>query len=435
MTPQEPYLAPRACRFDDKRGYVKSSARVGECRPERSDSSGCHPERAKRVEGSRAAPAGTAYGSEPMAASDVAFLAPELVSEAEGPVPVPAPAEGRLGYRFVKRAFDIAFSLCAIAVLLVPSIVLCIAIRVESPGCPIYSQKRVGRIGRGGEVRAFDMYKFRSMHKDADERLAELAELNEADGPLFKIKDDPRVTRIGRFIRKHSIDELPQFLNCLMGQISCVGPRPPLPSEVTQYDERAMRRLSVKPGLTGYWQVRGRSDTGFEEMVDMDLWIANASHWFAKNGYRVVVSSFCKAEGDENAVERVAEKVNQLGSSIEVLLYRGDAAPVLDEISKSEVVVATRFHAMVLGLASGAKVLSVPYSKKAAYVMADIGFDRGNVLDIASIDPADMTPCERILESEPLCVSTFAKEALRHFRALDDYILKSPDGNHETALS
>ena len=140
-----------------------------------------------------------------MAASDVAFLAPELVSEAEGPVPVPAPAEGRLGYRFVKRAFDIAFSLCAIAVLLVPSIVLCVAIRLESPGCPIYSQKRVGRIGRSGEVRTFDMYKFRSMHKDADERLAELQELNEADGPLFKIKDDPRVTRIGKFIRKHSM--------------------------------------------------------------------------------------------------------------------------------------------------------------------------------------------------------------------------------------
>ena len=211
MTPQEPYLAPRACRFDDKRGYVKSSARVGD--------------------------------AEPMAASDVAFLAPELVSEAEGPVPVPAPAEGRLGYRFVKRAFDIAFSLCAIAVLLVPSIILCVAIRLESPGCPIYSQKRVGRIGRSGEVRTFDMYKFRSMHKDADERLSELQELNEADGPLFKIKDDPRVTRIGKFIRKHSIDELPQFLNCLMGQLSCVGPRPPLPSEVTQYDERAMRRL------------------------------------------------------------------------------------------------------------------------------------------------------------------------------------------------
>ena len=204
-------------------------------------------------------------------ASDIAFLAPELTSEAEGPIQAPTRADGRLGYRFVKRAFDIAFSLAAIAVLIVPSIALCVAIRVESPGNPIYSQKRVGRIGRGGEVRAFDMYKFRSMSADADERLADLAELNEADGPLFKIKDDPRVTRIGKFIRKHSIDELPQFLNCLMGQLSCVGPRPPLPSEVAQYDARAMRRLSVKPGLTGYWQVSGRSDTTFDDMVDLDL--------------------------------------------------------------------------------------------------------------------------------------------------------------------
>ena len=220
------------------------------CCPERGAAAPGHPKKAtggSEVEGSRAASAGAACGPAPMA------------------------AEGRLGYRFVKRAFDIAFSLCAIAVLLVPSIILCVAIRLESPGCPIYSQKRVGRIGRSGEVRTFDMYKFRSMHKDADERLAELQELNEADGPLFKIKDDPRVTRIGKFIRKHSIDELPQFLNCLMGQLSCVGPRPPLPSEVAQYDERAMRRLSVKPGLTGYWQVRGRSDTTFDDMVAMDL--------------------------------------------------------------------------------------------------------------------------------------------------------------------
>ena len=209
--------------------------------------------------------------SSELEASDLAFLAPELTSEAEGPVRAPARADGRWGYRFVKRAFDIAFSLVAIAVLLIPSIVLCAAIRLESPGNPLYSQKRVGRIGRDGQIRPFDMYKFRSMHKDADERLAELADLNEADGPLFKIKDDPRVTRIGKFIRKHSIDELPQFLNCLMGQLSCVGPRPPLPSEVAQYDERAMRRLSVKPGLTGYWQVRGRSDTTFDDMVDMDL--------------------------------------------------------------------------------------------------------------------------------------------------------------------
>lgn len=225
-------VTPRISPSLDKRGYVKSSE---------------------------------------LEASDLAFLAPELTSEAEGPIQAPARADGRWGYRFVKRAFDIAFSLCAIAVLLIPSIVLCIAIRLESPGNPLYSQKRVGRIGRDGQVRTFDMYKFRSMHKDADERLAELADLNEADGPLFKIKDDPRVTRMGRFIRKHSIDELPQFLNCLMGQLSCVGPRPPLPSEVAQYDERAMRRLSVKPGLTGYWQVSGRSDTTFDDMVDMDL--------------------------------------------------------------------------------------------------------------------------------------------------------------------
>ena len=129
----------------------------------------------------------------------------------------------------------------------------------------------MGRVGKSGEVETFDMFKFRSMHKDADERLADLKDLNEADGPLFKIKDDPRVTRIGRFIRKHSIDELPQFVNCLLGQLSCVGPRPPLPSEVAQYDERAMRRLSVKPGLTGYWQVSGRSDTTFDDMVDLDL--------------------------------------------------------------------------------------------------------------------------------------------------------------------
>ena len=139
-----------------------------------------------------------------MAASDVAFLAPELVSEAEARAR-PRAGGGRLGYRFVKRVFDIAFSACAIAVLLVPSIVLCIAIRLESPGCPIYSQKRVGRIGRSGEARTFDMYKFRSMHKDADERLSELQERNEADGPLFKIK--------GRPVNRSSTTGLPVFTN------------------------------------------------------------------------------------------------------------------------------------------------------------------------------------------------------------------------------
>ncbi|RDB60532.1 sugar transferase [Gordonibacter sp. 28C] len=189
-----------------------------------------------------------------------------LGGEADG-----AHAKGRIGYRVAKRVFDIVFSATAIVLLLVPSIILCIAIRLESPGSPIYSQKRVGRIGTDGKIVTFDMYKFRSMYADADERLPELQEMNEADGPLFKIKDDPRVTCIGRFIRKHSIDELPQFVNCFLGQLSCVGPRPPLPGEVAQYDARAMRRLSVKPGLTGYWQVSGRSDTSFDDMVELDL--------------------------------------------------------------------------------------------------------------------------------------------------------------------
>ncbi|MBX9033587.1 sugar transferase [Gordonibacter massiliensis (ex Traore et al. 2017)] len=214
-------------------------------------------------------PAVAVEGEETLEVPDAVFLVSEPASESLASIPLSA--ERRVAYRFAKRTFDIVFSLGAIAVLLIPSIALCIAIRIESSGCPIYSQKRVGRVSRNGEVATFDMYKFRSMYADADERLSELQHMNEADGPLFKIKDDPRVTRIGRFIRKHSIDELPQFVNCLLGHLSCVGPRPPLPSEVAQYDERAMRRLSVKPGLTGYWQVSGRSETSFDDMVDLDL--------------------------------------------------------------------------------------------------------------------------------------------------------------------
>ena len=239
------------------------------CCPERGAAAPGHPKKAtggvrqavilseatvgSEVEGSRAAPAESVREYEPLA------------------------VEGRLGYHFVKRAFDIAFSLCVIIVLLVPSLLLCLAIRIESPGNPIYSQKRVGRIGKSGEVEMFDMYKFRSMHKDADERLADLEDLNEADGPLFKIKDDPRVTRIGKFIRKHSIDELPQLLNVFVGQMSLIGPRPALPSEVMQYDDRAMHRLTVKPGCGGAWQAGERSDSTFEGMIDADLDYIRAS--------------------------------------------------------------------------------------------------------------------------------------------------------------
>lgn len=177
----------------------------------------------------------------------------------------------RIGYRFVKRAFDIAFSACVIAVALVPGAVLCAAIAIESPGCPLYRQRRVGRIGADGRPREFTMWKFRSMVKGADRMKDALLAENEVEGPMFKMKDDPRVTRIGRFIRRHSIDEFPQFLNVLLGDMSVVGPRPPLPREVAQYDEWAMQRLAVKPGLTGPWQVGGRSDVDFDDMVRLDL--------------------------------------------------------------------------------------------------------------------------------------------------------------------
>ncbi|MDN0064733.1 sugar transferase [Collinsella ihumii] len=183
------------------------------------------------------------------------------------------PLPHRHGYRTAKRIIDIVVSGAAIAVLLVPGLILSAAICIKSPGAgPLYSQMRVGRVRGNGTYRLFRMWKFRSMVPHADEMLDQLQEANEADGPLFKIKDDPRVIPgIGKFIRKHSIDELPQLLNVFAGQMSLIGPRPALPKEVFQYDERAMQRLRVKPGCGGAWQASTRSDSSFEEMVDLDL--------------------------------------------------------------------------------------------------------------------------------------------------------------------
>lgn len=182
----------------------------------------------------------------------------------------------RLAYRTVKRAFDIVFSGAVLVVIAIPSVVLAAAIRLESEGNPFYSQIRVGQTHRDGSLSTFRMWKFRSMYKDADERLAELKEQNEIAGAMFKMKDDPRVTKIGKFIRKHSIDEFPQFLNVFLGQMSVVGPRPPLPNEVAEYTEYDLQRLAVKPGITGWWQVTERNSTGFDGMVRRDLeYIAN----------------------------------------------------------------------------------------------------------------------------------------------------------------
>ena len=177
----------------------------------------------------------------------------------------------RLAYRAVKRTFDIVFSGVVLVVIAIPSLVLAALIRLESEGSPFYSQIRVGQTRPDGSLTTFRMWKFRSMYRDADERLAELKDQNEIAGAMFKMKEDPRVTKIGKFIRKHSIDEFPQFLNVFLGQMSVVGPRPPLPNEVAEYTEYDLQRLAVKPGITGWWQVTDRNDTDFDGMVQRDL--------------------------------------------------------------------------------------------------------------------------------------------------------------------
>lgn len=170
------------------------------------------------------------------------------------------------GSRLVKEAFDRLGALALLMIFgpLLLTVALCV--RCTSRGPVLFRQVRVGRDGR-----QFRIFKFRSMYVDAEARLAELRHLNEHDGVLFKIRDDPRVTRVGRYLRRFSLDELPQLLNVLLGQMSLVGPRPPLPSEVAVYADDVRRRLAVKPGMTGLWQVSGRSDLPWEEAVRLDL--------------------------------------------------------------------------------------------------------------------------------------------------------------------
>ena len=177
---------------------------------------------------------------------------------------------------FIKRTMDICGALAGLLLTGILSIFVVPAIWLESPGPAIFKQIRVGKNGR-----KFAIYKFRSMYMDAEERKRELMEKNEMNGLMFKIKDDPRITKIGRFIRKTSIDEFPQFFNVLKGDMSLVGTRPPTVDEFEQYEEHHKRRLSLKPGITGMWQVSGRSDIqDFEDVVRMDLeYIDNWSVW------------------------------------------------------------------------------------------------------------------------------------------------------------
>lgn len=171
-------------------------------------------------------------------------------------------------YIAVKRAQDIVFSLLALVVLSPLMLVIAIAIMIDDPkGGFIFRQIRCGKDGR-----MFHFYKFRSMCVDAEKKLDGLLDLNEMEGPAFKIENDPRITRVGKFLRKTSLDELPQLINVLRGEMSIVGPRPPLPREVEQYTEYQKQRLSVKPGLTCYWQVQPhRNRISFEDWVELDL--------------------------------------------------------------------------------------------------------------------------------------------------------------------
>ncbi len=172
------------------------------------------------------------------------------------------------GYLFCKRTFDVLFSSFILLLFLLPMGILAAVIYVASPGAsPIFTQTRVGKGGK-----AFQLYKFRSMVPHAETMLDDLHVRNEMDGPVFKMKDDPRVTKIGRFLRRTGLDELPQFYNVLRGDMSIVGPRPPLPREVARYSNDQMRRLFVDCGLTCYWQVQpARNTLSFEEWVEMDM--------------------------------------------------------------------------------------------------------------------------------------------------------------------
>ena len=176
--------------------------------------------------------------------------------------------EDRVAYRFLKRAFDIVFSAAVLVVFCWLFAIIAILVKVDDPKGPVFfSQERVGKDGR-----TFRMLKFRSMCVDAEEKLADLRELNEKTGPVFKIAEDPRITRVGKWLHKLSLDELPQFINVLRADMSIVGPRPALPAEVATYDDYQRQRLLVKPGLTRYWQTRRNRDSiTFDEWVDLDL--------------------------------------------------------------------------------------------------------------------------------------------------------------------
>ncbi|BBK76259.1 sugar transferase [Clostridium butyricum] len=197
-------------------------------------------------------------------------------------------------YEFLKRLMDIICSMSALIVLAPILIVVAILIKIESKGPVIFSQERVGINNK-----KFKMYKFRSMVVNAEDMKGKLEKQNERKGPMFKIKNDPRVTTIGRFIRKTSIDELPQLINILKGEMSIVGPRPSLPKEVIQFEPWMLERLKVKPGLTCYWQVQGRDHIEFEDWMRLDVKYVKDRNFLLD--IKLIFKTFFVFLGDQNA--------------------------------------------------------------------------------------------------------------------------------------
>lgn len=197
-------------------------------------------------------------------------------------------------YKFSKRLLDLICSLLGIIVLSPVLLIVAILIKLESKGPIVFSQKRVGLNGN-----EFKMYKFRSMAENAEELKEKLTKQNEMSGPMFKMKDDPRVTKVGRFIRKTSIDELPQLINVLKGDMSLVGPRPSLPKEVAKFEPWMLDRLMVKPGLTCYWQVSGRNNIDFEDWMKLDLQYVEDRSFLLD--LKLIFKTFFVLFGDKNA--------------------------------------------------------------------------------------------------------------------------------------
>lgn len=196
-------------------------------------------------------------------------------------------SDGKGNYLVFKRIFDIFFSLIAILLLVPVFIIIAIVVFIECPtASPIFVQDRIGKFGK-----KFHFLKFRSMVPDAEQKLEELLDKNEMQGHAFKMKDDPRITKVGKFLRKTSLDELPQLFNVLFGHMSIVGPRPPLPREVEKYDDYELQRLYVTPGITCYWQTTpNRNDMTFDEWLEMDLdYIEDRSF---KTDWRIILSTF-----------------------------------------------------------------------------------------------------------------------------------------------